>query len=224
MALQKQEYLSVRNEMQVGDIIAFAGDDFISGTIKLFTFSAVSHVAVVSRRTFYNDEYRIEIIESGYHKGQNGDFIGVKTELLSTRIDEYGASGGQVWWLPLSVNNRQRLSIDNNESKFLQFLYEQNGKPYDLNDAIKAGIDILDKAGITKAKENFNKLFCSELAAASLKQVAILPKTLNSSEVTPIDLCMFNLYENNYVQLVGKQKEIKGYNSISNSLLNNWGA
>jgi len=216
----EKPYVKVRNQMQIGDIIAFGGADFFSSTIRLFTSSSVSHVGIVNRIDFGDDFYKIEIIESGFHKTSKIPFIGVKTEFLSDRINDYESSGGQVWWLPLGDDERKILN--KNKLAFLKFLYQQNNKPYDLSDAIKAGIDILDKSGITKAKEDFNKFFCSELAAASFEKIGILP-SLNSSEVTPIDLCMFGIYQKNYYQLVGKSLDIKAYNSIPKNALKNWG-
>jgi len=67
---------------------------------------------------------------------------------------------------------------------------------------------------LTLNEEDFSKFFCSELVAAGLKKGEVLSK-INSSEVTPTDLCMFNIYGDNYFQLKGKSRVIKGYNSLN---------
>jgi hypothetical protein len=39
--------------------------------------------------------------------------------------------------------------------------------------------------------------------------------TINASEVTPIDLCKFELYADNYTQISGDKKIISGYNTLN---------
>lgn len=61
--------------------------------------------------------------------------------------------------------------------------------------------------------EDFSTFFCSELVAAGLEAGGAI-KSINASEVTPIDLCMFSLYQPDYYQIKGKISEIRGFNSI----------
>jgi len=70
-----------------------------------------------------------------------------------------------------------------------------------------AGLDIINN------KEDDKKLFCSELIALAFKYIGILPGHINSSEVTPIDLCRYKLY-NRYMQIIGANQEIKDFNTI----------
>ena len=75
-----------------------------------------------------------------------------------------------------------------------------------------AGLDGLDEWGITRNQEDFEKFFCSELVVGALEKGSVLAD-INASEVTPIGLCRFNIYCNNYVQFKGKKKSIFGFNS-----------
>lgn len=102
--------------------------------------------------------------------------------------------------------------------KFCDWLLHQEHKPYDMPQAINSALDALDNVPllgrVTYNIEDFSKFFCSELVSAALEQRGAVPH-LNSSEVTPIDLCMFSIYKQDYYQLKGEKKLIKGYNSLS---------
>ncbi len=126
-----------------------------------------------------------------------------------------------MWWLPLNKQIREK-SFD--RSKFFNFLFNQakDRKPYDMPQAIKSAVDIGDDLpfGVTGPaynKEDFSKFFCSELVAAGL-EVAKAVNSVNASEVTPIDLCRWNIYEDSYYQLKGESsKRISRYNTASPS-------
>jgi hypothetical protein len=60
----------------------------------------------------------------------------------------------------------------------------------------------------------FSQFFCSELAAAGLEAGGVI-KSINASEVTPIDLCKFNLYQSDYYQIKGGKRIIGGFNTLS---------
>jgi len=62
-----------------------------------------------------------------------------------------------------------------------------------------------------KARDLF---FCSELVAAGLEKAGTVGK-VNASEVTPIDLCRWNIYANTYFQLKGQaDKQISCCNTL----------
>jgi len=80
--------------------------------------------------------------------------------------------------------------------------------------AAGSAIDFLDKLGGPGAnREDFDKFFCSELVAAGLEIGRVLPE-INSSEVTPIDLCRFDIFAPDYYQLQGDRREISRYSSM----------
>ena len=93
-------------------------------------------------------------------------------------------------------------------------------KSYDLPQALKSAVDALDNLpfglkGPGHNKEDFSKFFCSELVAAGL-EISGAVGDVNSSEVTPIDLCRWNIYEEKYYQLKGdRNKKITRYNTAS---------
>jgi hypothetical protein len=101
--------------------------------------------------------------------------------------------------------------------RFYNFLLHQEHKVYDLPQALRAGVDIYDRLPflnhLTSNTEDFTKFFCSELVAAALEEGGCLPR-INASEVTPIGLCMFNIYDADYHQIKGDAKSIKGFNSL----------
>ena len=40
-------------------------------------------------------------------------------------------------------------------------------------------------------------------------------KKISASEVAPVDLCMFNFYKKDYLQIKGKNKLLNGFNTTS---------
>jgi hypothetical protein len=234
------DYEDVRDHMQPGDLIAFGGKGTFSELIKSVTRSAVSHVGVIRHtmmlddvarnvvgvttekelapgtRPAYFDELRYfnEIVESTKTQGIDGEagVIGVQAHRLSTRLAMYN---GEVWWLPLSPTVRHRFD----ERAFFDFLYAQEGKPYDIGQAIQSGLDALDAVPFspTLASEDLSKWFCSELVVAAYEAADVLP-SVNSSEVTPIDLCSFAIYAEGYTQIKTEPEEIdveiRGWNTL----------
>ncbi len=219
MAFSVTKYDSVRDQMQPGDVIAFAGKSHFSEIIKAVTRSQVSHVGVILQTQATYDtgdqaRYFNLIIESTKWNG----FMGVDAIRLSDRLRSYD---GQVWWLPLNKKLRQERKFD--LKKFFDFLYAQKGKPYDLKQAVNSALDALDKIvgqlSPTANTEDFSRFFCSELVAAGLEAGGLLPR-LNASEVTPIDLCTWTIFEPDYHQIYWTKKppssdqvEIKFFNT-----------
>lgn len=203
-------YEEAREKMQPGDVIAFSGKGDVSEIIKLFTKSEVSHVGVVFKTKQVNDtepdRFMNTLMESTSLNGSSG----VLMTLLSDRVKNYH---GNLWWLPLSAASRKKLKI----VEFFDFLVKQEGKSYDTKQAIKSAIDALDDIpflrGLNYNKEDYSKFFCSELVTAALEYAGVI-NNVNSSEVTPIDLCNFNIYDNTYYQLKGADTLIKGFNSV----------
>lgn len=206
------KYADIRDNMQPGDIIAFSGKGHFSEIIKWATRSTVSHVGIIlqsklligdtPQKGFFN-----QIIESTSLNG----FSGVAISRLSDRLDTYD---GEIWWLPLKKEVRAKMDFQ----KFYSFLLHQERKEYDMPQAVKSALDATDKIPLlgktTYNVEDFSRFFCSELAAAGLEAGGAIKK-LNASEVTPVDLCMFSVYDTSYYQIKGKKKIIKGHNSLN---------
>lgn len=199
------KYKDIRHMIQQGDDFMFGGPGFVPATIKLVTDSPVSHIASVFQ-TYHglNNTKRVRLIEST----QLGDVHGVQTNYASKRIADYK---GCIWWCPLSEKIREHFD----EDAFFKFMYYQENKKYDLPQAIKSAIDI----GVLISddnKEDFSKLFCSELRTGAL-EIATPPeiKTLNNinaSEYTPADCCAQKVHDDIYYQLVGPYTEIHNLN------------
>lgn len=208
-------YNEARERMRPGDVIAFSGKANISELIKSVTLSDVSHVAVILQTKTLNDDkegrFFNEIIESTTLNGA----AGVRKTQLSECLSIYE---GEVWWLPLAERIRKECF---NERKFYDFLFKQEGKDYDVWQAVKSGIDLLDSLpfginGPTLNKEDFSKFFCSELVAAAFERAGVTKVPINASEVTPIDLCRWRIYQGNYYQLKGDpSKRISRFNTAS---------
>lgn len=211
MGWKAASYEQVRLEMKPGDVIAFSGKGNLSEIVKLATRSGVSHVGVVLQSSLLIDDdprmgFFHHIIESASLNG----FSGVTVSRLSERIDRYD---GAMWWLPL----KKSMHAVMDKEKFFDFLIHQERKAYDIPQVLKSAIDLLDDIPFlnkaTYNDEDFSRFFCSELVAAGLEAAGCITH-INASEVTPIDLCSFSIYENDYYQIKGIRREIQDFNTI----------
>lgn len=200
--LIQTSYAAIRSGIKPGDVIAFSGSGWISGAIKFFTRSCVSHVGVVYEINLKGHR-RIKLMESTTLNGYDG----VQETYLSERLESHN---GPVWWLPLS----ERVRKDMDAVRFWRCLWTVQAQKtkYDYRQAFHHAVDLLH---LWAQSESPGRLFCSELVALALKSAYVLPVWINSSEIRPVDLCAFRIYSDNYYQLRGKPAEIKGYNSIN---------
>jgi hypothetical protein len=210
MAMKIISCEEARPWMKVGDVIAFGGSSHFSGVIKFAIKAEISHVGVLLQTQVQDEngeQFVNYIIDSTSRQG-------VAISRLSTRVNEYD---GDVWWLPLRQDIREE-KFD--QQAFYEFLRSQKGKKYDRRQAARSAIDVFDQLpfglhGPGYNKEDFSRFFCSELVAAGLKAAGVVPTIVNASEVTPSDLCCWNIYASEYYLLKGEpSKEISGYNSI----------
>ena len=216
MACINLEYDEARKQMKAGDVIAFGGKGHFSQLIKWATHGGISHVGVILQSQILLEEPPTATVEPRFFNlliestSLNG-FAGVTINRLSERIEAYD---GELFWLPLSDEVRERIDL----VKFYDWLLNTAGREYDTPQAIKSAIDILDKipliGGLTHNREDFTKFFCSELVAAGL-EVAGAVRSINASEVTPMNLCQFKLYQPDYYRLKGEaEKVIKNFNRL----------
>ena len=191
--MKRISYKVARGSMLPGDVIAFGGKGFVSSIIKDITKCNVSHVGIILQTDVPTiDGIRInQIIES---TSLGNGFAGVQINRMSVHAKSYD---GEVWWLPLSSEARCKL----NQAKFFSFLLDQVGKKYDAPQAIGSALDV-----IPDNREDFDKLFCSELDAAALEHSGVIP-AVNASEMTPADVCRLNIYDEPY-QMRGELKEL----------------
>ena len=217
MTVEQIDYEVARPLMNPGDVIAFGGKGNFSEIIKFATFSDVSHVGVVLQTKVAGDDstrFFNQVIESTSLNGFNG----VNISRFSDRLDTYD---GELWWLPLSDQIRETKF---NQIEFFNFLFDKAERrvEYDVPQAITSAIDVLDELplgmrGPGYNREDFSKFFCSELVAAGLERAGSVGD-VNTSEVTPIDLCRWNIYQDRYYQLKGQpDRKISRFNTASPS-------
>ena len=201
-----ESYQIVRQAMQPGDIIAFAGSSKFSKLIRLATGSNVTHIAIVClSEVEYHGNTTVEIMESVKEdiSCETGlPVTGVTRNRLSTKLASYH---GDIYWIPLSRQTRTKLDY----TAAVNFLMSVTGKPYDMPQAIQSGLDLLDASKwVTYAVEDYSAFFCSELAAAALKAGRVLGPETNPSEMTPVDLIRLPVFAGTYYQLKGDPAEI----------------
>ncbi|MDO6565530.1 hypothetical protein Q4561_00525 [Alteromonas sp. 1_MG-2023] len=215
--LEQQKYHHIREQMRPGDIIAFGGNSLFSRWTKLTTRSAVTHIAIVMQTKMRDEEsgrYFNQVMEATVYEGKKG----VMTNRLSERVHTYD---GDMWWLPLGEDARSM--FEQNKFEFFNFMFAQEGKAYDILQLFGSAVDALDShpilGSISYNQEDFSSWFCSELIAEGLETAGII-SSVNASEVTPVDICRFSIFEPRYVQLKGEARPIAGFNT---QLADNWG-
>ncbi len=214
MTMERMAYSDARERMKPGDVIAFGGKGHFSELIKFATRSDVSHVGVILQTQVVADQtdrFFNQIIEStSLH-----NYSGVVISRLSDRLDVYD---GEIWWLPLNDTLRR----DRFDAKlFYDFLFNQaqQRKGYDVPQALKSAVDTLDQLpfglhGPGYNSEDFSRFFCSELVAAGLESAGTVGR-INASEVTPIDLCRWQIFDDTYYQLKGSaDRSISRFNTM----------
>ena len=92
------------------------------------------------------------------------------------------------------MSRESRRELERRHQAFFDFLIDSIGAPFDsLGALIRAWEDTLDFSRVTWNEEDFGAFFCSELVAGALEVGGVI-KDVNASEVTPINLCRFNIY------------------------------
>lgn len=186
-----RSYFDLCQQIQPGDVVAFSGCDVPSSVVKIATQSCYVHVAIVlSVDWTAHHEDPILIAESHIDtslpsEGSGKTLIGVQFQRLSNRIV---AAQGPVWWAPLRVPLQKHQL-----TQMCMWLHqiESRGIPYDFPQAIGAGMDILDKVGLSN-QPDFEALFCSELVTRALQIANIVDPEVNPSEKTPADVMQFS--------------------------------
>ncbi len=208
MAMHRCLFDQIKGRIQPGDIIAFSGKSNFSRLIRLATRSVVSHVGIVRESGNWIDVIESVVFEKDPVSGE--DIDGIRCNRMKNRVESYD---GFVWWLPLSEKARFNL----NQEKMRQFLKITEDKKYDMPQAIRAALDIIEENPFfdlsTYNQEDFDAFFCSELATAALRAGGVI-KNINSSEVTPANLCAFKIFADDYYQLKGRRKPLDEYNEI----------
>ncbi|WP_258405507.1 hypothetical protein [Shewanella sp. FJAT-52076] len=208
MAMKTINYQDARALMQPGDVIAFGGRAPFSILTKFVTRSSVSHVGVILQTRVVEDDsgrFFNQIIESTELNG----FTGVQINRFSDRL----SYEGDIWWLPLCPELRASRF---NQTRFYDFLFNQAKarKQFDLSQALMSAFDMFDSIkGPGYNERDYSRFFCSELVAAAFEEAG-LSVSVNASEVTPIDLCRWRIYSDNYYLLKGEgEPEISRFNS-----------
>lgn len=174
------KYSEARELMQPGDLIGSSGKGIISSVIKLATYSDITHVAVVLKTTVIMGQVWInQLIES---TSLGDGFAGVQINRMSDHVKYYD---GSIYWYPLSDESRKKL----NTQKMYDFLLSHKGKFYDTPQAILSAIDF-----IPDSKEDFTKMFCSELSSGGYEAGELI-SDVNCSEVTPCDQVAMPLFD-----------------------------
>lgn len=195
-------YGNIREELNTGDVVLFAGKGFVSGIVKFFSRSKWSHVGIIVKS---NDLNMVLIWEStGLSKVKDMDtgklVLGVQTVTLSDRLDEYK---GEAWVRQYDGRVTKKMI-----AALAEFRRESKGKPYEKN-YWQLAKSLLDFSWLRPNKKDVSSLFCSELVAESLQRMGLVATDLPSNEFTPRDFADGGDFEKHLVKGAKFKKAIK---------------
>ena len=201
MACIRTDLKTIHQVIRPGDIIAFGGSTTVSKLIKLTTDAVVSHVGIVIDSS--PDHNSLSFMEAT---------IADKKVVTTNLYEKMKTFEGDIWLLPLKASLRSSFNLQN----FHTFLETHHNKPYDTKQALMSAFDQLDhfpeaENGLTYSDEDFTEIFCSELVAGSLEASGMIAE-VNASEITPIEICGWNIFEDKYYLLQGEKDVITPYN------------
>jgi hypothetical protein len=195
-------YGNIREELNTGDVVLFAGKGFVSGIVKFFSRSKWSHVGIIVKS---NDLNMVLIWEStGLSKVKDMDsgklVLGVQTVTLSDRLDEYQ---GEAWVRQYDGRVTKKMI-----AALAEFRRESKGKPYEKN-YWQLAKSLLDFSWLRPNKKDVSSLFCSELVAESLQRMGLVATDLPSNEFTPRDFADGGEFEKHLVKGVKFKKAVQ---------------
>jgi hypothetical protein len=221
MGMCEISYEEARPMMKTGDLLAFGGCGLVSELLRLATRSEVSHVGVAIRSQVLEEDRRVAfdlVVEAALVDGAH--------HVAVSRMAERLEGDEQVWWLPLRRDIRE-LRFDS--SAFCEFLLSQARERSSsaVSPALRRALEELDRPAGGGEREgprlrggggDLSRSFCSELVAAAL-EVAGAVGPVDASQVTPIDLCRWSIYEPTYFLLKGSpSRRIRRYNTLDPKL------
>jgi hypothetical protein len=187
-------YSDLYQQIKIGDVLTFSGNDLPSDVVRLATQSIYVHVAIThSTEPQAPPENAILIAESHVDRslpsvGTGKRIIGVQFQWLFDRLIQHP---GKTWWTPLktplSPENIAKLQL------WLQTIESQE-IPYDFFQAIGAGINQIEQLNVNPTPD-YSALFCSELVTRALQIAGAIDETLNPSQQTAAHVMQFPCFQ-----------------------------
>lgn len=171
------DYDRLRNKLDTGDIVLFAGKGAFSTGIKWFTDSVWSHVGMVVSLDWGVFLWESTTLSDQIDLDTQLANKGVQLIVLSDRILKYD---GEVAIRRLEVERSAGMV---EALKALRL--ELRGKPYekDTIELIKAAYD----GPLGRNTEDLSSIFCSELVAEAYQRMGLLAEDEPSNEYVPHD-------------------------------------
>lgn len=178
-------YEAARDRLSTGDIVAFGGKGRVSSLIKWKGGTPYSHLAMVLETHVEGAGDSVLIVESTSLIATPDAVArevrsGVQMHWLAQRLTMYE---GAAWWVPVTAP-----FPPGGRDAMIAWARETHARrvPYDLAQALGAGLDFLERLVPGLANEpDFSALFCSELVARLLQLGGVLAPELNPSELQP---------------------------------------
>ena len=191
-------YDIIRDEISIGDLLLFSGDNFVSRVIRFSQLMSgyprneakFSHVALVIREPLFN---QVLVWESTLNKKVNQNVVsGVQVSALSEQLQKYA---GEIWLRKLRV-----APLEHQVDQLANFRHEIKGRPYE-GDKAELLMSLADEAILG---QDLSSVFCSELVAEGYKRMGYLPQNMPSNSYTPADFAGMkpHFLENKIVQIL----------------------
>eukprot|EP00164_Ancoracysta_twista_P007495 GFYU01010646.1.p1 GENE.GFYU01010646.1~~GFYU01010646.1.p1 ORF type:complete len:611 (-),score=127.06 GFYU01010646.1:235-2067(-) len=166
--------------VDTGDIVLFHSQNFAAGLVQRLTASKWDHVGMVLKK--FNRTWLLESTGAG----------GVQVYRLASRLRGYHEELGST----IALRKFESPDHELLGKRIFEFVSRVKGRDYNSNlgDFATAWLKQTDifkgMFSQDKRESNHQRLFCSQLIAATLKQIEVLPDTKPSSEYLPKDFGM----------------------------------
>ncbi len=245
MPVKMKDYAEIKACMKPGDVIAFSSNRLFSTVIKLVTSSHVSHVGiVVPSECLEGADPDDIVIAEATEKGVEFRSLDSRvrdsdvemlwwlelTPDLRCRLEENSDSFCRFLRTykgrPYDVLQAVKLGITCFEPVLNVLGLDLDNGLRNLVDAFANFMELVSlfwqrssqgDSSPPNTEKDAEIFFCSELAIAALTEGGVIAG-IEPSKVTPIDMCRFNLYKEEYVQFKGEERtRIRGFNSANPS-------
>eukprot|EP01129_Flabellula_baltica_P017183 TRINITY_DN9445_c0_g1_i1.p1 TRINITY_DN9445_c0_g1~~TRINITY_DN9445_c0_g1_i1.p1 ORF type:complete len:500 (-),score=108.17 TRINITY_DN9445_c0_g1_i1:22-1521(-) len=176
------------DEMKTGDTVLFSGGAVLSDVIKHMANSPVSHIGYIIKLPDPNDHGKENLFIVESDQIEEGDYWrdeatdGINFNRLESRIHQY--YGNMMLHCPL----KEPLT-EEQEQGLLEYVkgLVDSGAKFDVKQLLGVGMGI-------DQKEDLTDVFCSEFVAGGLKHIGLLEKSVNASQISPIEVANLPIF------------------------------
>ncbi|KJE95215.1 hypothetical protein CAOG_05690 [Capsaspora owczarzaki ATCC 30864] len=184
------DYCRARANFKTGDVILFSSANWKSGLTKYWTESPFSHAGII------------------FQEPATGRFLTFEST-NNTDPEEYYPTNATEWWTgshcfdldqrvlayagDVYYGQNKNILTEEQTDALWKYVAAHRARrtPFGYFQLFGAGFDGFDGIGLTLEPEEYSVMICSAFVAGALKEIGLVPQTLNVTEQTPADVSRF---------------------------------